>query len=284
MSFYEKLRTRLKGKLNEKEQDLLPRSYQLVGKILVIRLKPSLVKYKKTIGEAAIHLLPYAHTVCLEREIKGVTRKPRVEIIAGCNIHQPSSTQTLHKEHGCQFLLDVSEVMWSKGNKEERQRLIKHVKSGEVIVDMFCGVGYFSIFIAKYCNPRKIYCIDINPKALEYLRKNVWLNGVENKIEILEGDSRKFANLLEDAADRIIMGYLKKTEKFLPYAFKMLKKKGTIHFHNTVKIEEVEKVKQKLIRLGRENNRKITILGFKKVKSFAPKIWHGVFDLKVEKP
>lgn len=283
MNFYEKLRARLKGKLNEKDLYSLPRSYQLIGKILVLRLKSNLIKHKKLIGEASIHILPYAHTVCLEKEIKGTTRKPRIEIIAGCNIHQPSSTQTLHKEYGCQFLLDISEVMWSKGNKNERQRLVKLVKSREIVIDMFAGIGYFSIFIAKYCNPRKVYSIDINPKALEYLRKNVWLNNVEDRIEILEGDNRKFAELLENTADRIIMGYIKKTEKFLPHALKMLNKKGIIHLHNTVNETNMEKLGKKIINIGKKNNCKIRILNIKRVKSYAPKIWHVVFDLYVEK-
>ncbi|NIO44028.1 MAG: class I SAM-dependent methyltransferase family protein, partial [Candidatus Aenigmarchaeota archaeon] len=71
-------------------------------------------------------------------------RKPKVEVIAGCK-----KTQTLHQEHKCKFLLDVSDIMWSQGNKNERIRLIKTVKSKETIVDMFAGIGYFSIFLAK---------------------------------------------------------------------------------------------------------------------------------------
>ena len=134
----------------------------------------------------------------------------------------------------------------------------------------------FSIFLAKYCKPKKIYTIDINPKAIEYLRKNIWLNKVENKIEILQGDCRKFAKILENTADRIVMGYLFKTERFLPYATKIAKNKAIIHFHRTVKEEEIEKIKEKL-----EKN--VKVLKIKKVKSYAPKIWHAVYDLKVVK-
>jgi tRNA wybutosine-synthesizing protein 2 len=274
MSFYTKLKSNLK--LNEKESNALPRGYQIIGKILLIKLKPALLKHKKVIGETILDLFPYIHTVCLIKEIKNVERKPKVEIIAGCKI-----TQTLHKEHGCQFLIDVSKLMWSQGNKEERVRLIKLVKHNETIVDMFAGIGYFSIFIAKYSNPKKIYAIDINPEAIEYLRKNTWLNDVENKIEILQGDCRKFANLLGNTANRIIMGYLFKTEKFLPYALKIAKNNCVIHFHRTVKIEEIEKVKQKIIKIGKKDKCRIKVVKLIKVKSYAPKIWHVVFDLKI---
>nr|NIO44248.1 methyltransferase domain-containing protein [Candidatus Aenigmarchaeota archaeon] len=149
----------------------------------------------------------------------------------------------------------------------------------ETIVDMFAGIGYFSIFLAKYCKPKKIYAIDVNPKAIDYLRKNVWLNKVENKIEILQGDCRKFAKLLEDTADRIIMGYLFKTEKFLPYALKIAKKTAIIHFHRTVKEEEIDKLKEKIMKKFN-----VKVLRTKKVKSYAPKIWHVVYDLKISKP
>jgi len=189
----------------------------------------------------------------------------------------------LHKEHGCQFLIDVSKVMWSQGNKEERMRLTKQVKPNETIVDMFAGIGYFSIFIAKYCKPKEIYAIDINPEALEFLRKNVWLNDVESRIEILQGDCRKFSNLLESTADRIIMGYLFNTEKFLPYALKIAKNNAFIHLHRIVKVEEIEKLKKKIIGIGNKNKVNVKILRVNKVKSYAPKILHVVLDLRVTK-
>jgi len=276
MSFYTKLKSKLK--LNGKELEALPHGYQIVGRILLMKLKPRLLKHKKTIGETILEFFPYVHTVCLIKEISNIERRPKIEVIAGCK-----NTQTVHKEHGCQFLLDVSKVMWSQGNKEERMRLVKLVKPNETVVDMFAGIGYFSIFIAKYSKPRKIYTIDINPEAIEYLRKNAWLNGVENKIEVLQGDCREFAKLLGSTADRIIMGYLFKTEKFLPYALKIAKKNAFIHFHRTVKQEEIEKIKEKIIKIGEKNKCKIKILKIVKVKSYAPKIWHVVFDLEVIK-
>ena len=284
MSFYRNLRKRLVKKLSKEELDILPRGYQIIGKILLIKLKPELVKHKRVIGDEVIHIFPYVHTVCLLKGIKKVTRKPDVEIIAGCKEHEPApSTQTLHKEYGCQFLLDVSEVMWSKGNKQERMRLTKIVKKNETIVDMFAGIGYFSIFIAKYCDPKKVYAIDVNPKSIKYLRKNVWLNDVEDKIEILQGDCIKYANFLENIADRVIMGYLFNTERFLSSALKIAKNNAVIHFHRTAKTNEIKKLREKIMEIGKENKYKIKILRTKKVKSYAPNIWHVVLDLKVEK-
>jgi len=278
MSFYTKLKSKLEGRLNESELSSLPHGYQIIGRILLIKLKPKLLKHRKIVGEAILEMFPYIHTVCLVEEIKNIKRKPSVEIIAGCKV-----TQTLHKEQGCQFLLDVSKVMWSQGNKEERRRMIRIVKPNETLVDMFAGIGYFSIFIAKYSKPKKIYAIDINPEAVEYLRKNAWLNGIEDKIEILQGDCRKFATLLENTADRIVMGYLFETEKFLPYALKIAKNNAFIHFHRIAKEEGIEKIKKRVAEIGKKNKCEIKISKVVKVKSYAPKIYHFVFDLKVSK-
>jgi tRNA wybutosine-synthesizing protein 2 len=278
MTFNDKLRNKLENNFSEEELRFLPKGYQIVGSILLIKLNKNLMKHKKIIGEKIIEILPYIKTVCLIKEIKKTIRKPEIEIIAGLK-----KTQTLNKEHGCKFLLDVSDIMWSQGNKNEKMRLAKMVRPGEIIVDMFAGIGYFSIILANYCKPKKIYAIDINPKAIEYLRKNAWLNEVEDKIEILQGDCRKFSKPLENTADRVIMGYLFNTEKFLSYALKIAKDNAVIHFHRTVKEEEIDKFKEKLIKIGIKNKVKIRVLKIKKVKSYAPKIWHVVFDLRVTK-
>jgi len=278
MTFNDKLRSRLKDKITGKELSYLPKGYQIIGSILLIKLDKKLIKHRRLIGKTIMGILPYIHTVCLIKDIRGNVRKPEIEVIAGCD-----KTQTMNKEHGCKFLLDVSDIMWSQGNKNEKMRLTKMIKPGETIVDMFAGIGYFSIILAKYCKPKKIYAIDINPKAVEYLRKNVWLNDVEDKIEILQGDCRKFATLLENTADRIIMGYLFGTEKFLPYALRIAKNNAVIHFHRTVKEEEIDKIKEKLTKIGTRNKVNIRVIKVKRVKSYAPKIWHMVFDFKINK-
>ena len=278
MSFYTKLKSKLN--LSEKEIRVLPRGYQIIGRILLVKLKPELLKHKKLIGEAILDLFPYVHTVCLIKEISNVERKPRVEVIAGCK----RSTQTLHKEHGCQFLIDVSKIMWSQGNKEERIRLTRLVKTGETIVDMFCGIGYFLVFIAKYCKPKKAYGIEINPVAFSFLEKNIWINNIADKVEIIRGDCRKVANLLENTADRIIMGYLFNTEKYLPAAFKILKNKGIIHYHCLLKKNEFDNIAGKLDEIARRNEYRLKrILKIKKVKSYAPKIYHVVVDVEFVK-
>lgn len=275
MAFLERLQERLEGRLTTKERSLLPKGYQIVGRIALIKLDRRLVRRRRTIGKAILEVLPYLHTVCLQKDISRAVRKPRVEVIAGCK-----NTRTVNQEHFCKFMLDVSDIMWSQGNKAEKMRLVEQARPGETIVDMFCGIGYWTILLAKHSKAR-IYAIDINPRAIEFLRKNCQLNGVEGRVTILEGDCRKYAKALEGAADRIIMGYLFETEKFLPHAFRMARKGTIIHFHRNVEEREISKIISLIASIAKKSNVKVKILDERRIKSYAPKVWHMVFDLKV---
>ncbi|MDR0913308.1 MAG: hypothetical protein LBM96_12045, partial [Methanobrevibacter sp.] len=108
--------------------------------------------------------------------IHGQKRVPNFKILYG------NETETIHKENGCYFKLDLKKVMWSKGNVNERLRIAKLVNDNEIILDMFAGIGYFSIPIAVHSNPKTIYSIEINPDSYYYLNKNIELNNI-NKIK-----------------------------------------------------------------------------------------------------
>lgn len=278
MSFYLKLREKMEGRLTEKGLELLPRSYQIIGRIMLLKLKPELLKQRRLIGTAVLELLPYLRTVCLQKKIAGKERKPELEFIAG-----EKSFKTLHRENGCLFEMDVSKTMFSKGNKAEKMRIAGQAKPNETIVDMFAGIGYWAIPVAKSAKARKVFAIDINPEALGFLERNVFLNNISGKVEILKGDCRSFAALLENSADRIVMGCLFETEKFLPAALKMAKSGCIIHFHRNVDMKKVESLKEKIAETAEKSGCEIEFIDTVKVKSYAPKVWHVVMDLKIKK-
>ncbi|MEM5804676.1 MAG: class I SAM-dependent methyltransferase family protein [Candidatus Aenigmatarchaeota archaeon] len=263
MNFGAKLRLKLKGRLFEKELALLPSGYQIIGKILLIKLRPGLYRKRKLIGKACLELLPYLDSAYLQKGISDAVRTPKVEWLAG-----KRCSETLHREHGCSFLLDVRKIMWSQGNKAEKIRLAAAAKPGETVVDMFAGIGYWSIPLAKHAKVKKIYAIDINPAAIKYLKMNVAGNGLRN-VEVLKGDCRRFARRLEGAADRVIMGYLWGTEKFLPAALRMAKKGAVIHCHCLLKDASAKKAPK-----GTK------LLAVRRVKGYAPGISHYVLDLR----
>lgn len=145
--------------------------------------------------------------------IQGTKREPVYKVLYG------SETETINKENGCLFKLDLAKVMWSKGNNNERLRIAKLVEDGEVVLDMFAGIGYFSIPIAVHSNAEHVYAIEINPNSYFYLNENIRLNKLTNVTPIL-GDCMVHAPKYK--ADRIVMGYVKTTHYYLNVAINSL--------------------------------------------------------------
>ena len=209
--------------------------------------------------------------------IQGQLRKPVVELLIG------DKTLTTHKENGCYFNLDLSKVMWSKGNTNERLRIAKLVKKGETIIDMFAGIGYFSIPIGVYSEASKIYSIELNPDSFHFLKENIVLNKINKKagyekIKPMLGDCRKETPKLK--GDRILMGYVKTTHEFLPYAIDSLNSGGILHYHETVpekllNTRPLERVKEAA------KDRDVELLNTKVIKKYSPGVVHGVLDLKI---
>lgn len=279
MSFREKLSGILKSKFSVVELELLPASCRFIGRVVILKLPRKLLKKKKIIGAAVLKLFPYMRTVCVEKKISGLTREPKIEVIAGSR-----KTETILTEHGCRFLLDPAKVMFSVGNKFEKERMMKICKRGETIIDMFAGIGYWTIPIAKFCKPKKIFAIDKNKIAVEYLRKNCAMNKVSNRVEVLHGDCREFSHILESKADRIIMGWIFETEKFLLAALQMAGKKCIIHFHRIFHESELPALKKKILKIARKQKCKIKFSSVRQVKTYSPRQKHFVIDLAVSKP
>jgi tRNA wybutosine-synthesizing protein 2 len=260
----------------EDKKQFLPSGFQQVGDIVILSLKHEAKPYSKQIAGFILDKFPRFKTVCLKADsIKGELRKPSVKVIAGEN-----RTVTTHKESNCLYRIDVSKVMFSQGNLSERRRLPKLVRPGEVIVDMFAGIGYFSIPIAKSARPRRIYAIDKNPDSIALLKENIRLNHVEGVIKTVLGDCRSV--VLGEKADRIIMGYLPGTSEFLPAAFGLLKPHGIIHYHDTFRTGELWKRPEEVLRSAAEKagfSLKITRRAV--VKHYAPKVEHIVIDAEL---
>jgi len=251
--------------------------FQIIGDIALIKPSKDFSIDEKKIVNYIKSNFPRIKTIAKILGVEGEFRKPKIEILYG------SDTTTIHKEHGILYKIDVSRIMFSKGNLYERNRLVKTVEKNEIIVDMFAGIGYFSLGIAKYSKPKLIYAIEKNPIAFNFLKENIVLNNIKNINPVL-GDCRDVTKNLKGVADRVIMGYIKNTEIFLPTAFLFLSKKGKkiIHFHNTYKKEELWDIPiRKIEKYAKENGYETEILEKRIVKSYAPKIFHVVIDFRI---
>lgn len=210
-------------------------------------------------------------TIMKINHIQGTKREPVHQILYG------SSTETINKENGCLFKLDLSKVMWSKGNNNERLRIAKLVEDNEKVIDMFAGIGYFTIPIGVHANASSVIAIEINPNSYQFLCENIKLNKLNNVIPVL-GDCKDIAP--EFKADRIIMGYVKTTHHYLKVAIDSLNEGGILHYHETVpekliKTRPIERI------ISNANGREVELLKINKIKKYAPGVEHVVIDARI---
>ncbi|WP_323737349.1 class I SAM-dependent methyltransferase family protein [Methanosphaera sp. ISO3-F5] len=239
---------------------------KIIGDILVVKKEP------EDIDE--IIKLPYINNIVKLGTIHGQKREPTVEMIYG------NSTETVHKENYCKFKIDVAKVMWSKGNTGERLRMSKLPENDEVIVDMFAGIGYFTIPMAVHSKPKKIFAIEINPVSYNFLCENVKLNHVEDIVEPILGDCGE--QDFNHVADRIMMGYIGGTHHYLDSAMQYIKEGGIIHYHEStpepILFERpVNRVREAAEKVGRT----IEVLNKRSIKKYSPGVYHTVVDIKI---
>jgi len=268
------LRDAMRNSLTQKELELLPSGFDRIGHVAILTLPQELLPKSKEIAQALLRVKGVRTVALRTGTIAGRERRPQVDVIAGAQ-----TTETLHKENGCTFKLDVAKVMFSTGNIFERGRVAGLVRPGEVVVDMFAGVGQFSIPVAKHAKPSKVYAIELNEVAHHYLCENVRLNYVGDVVEPRLGDCAKVAPL--GVADRVLMGMLHVTHEYLPLAMRILKPSGgVIHYHESVpsKLRFERPVKRILEAAG---GREVKIIGQRVVKRYAPGVNHVVIDAEV---
>lgn len=254
----------------------LPDKWEKIGDILIIKLNKNLKKYSKIIGEKYAEILKCKTVLNDIGGILGKYRVPKTEIIFGSE-----NTVTIHKENSIKYKLDVQKIMFSSGNMYERKRMANISNKNEIVVDLFAGIGYFTLPLAVYSKPKKIYSCEINPIAYEYLCKNISLNNVTSVVEPIFGDNRKFAP--KNVASRVIMGYIGNTHRFFPTAIECLKNgSGNVHYHDVFPDKLVPNKPLKIFKeISEKYNLKINLLNYKCIKSYAPGVSHIVFDIDI---
>ncbi len=268
------LRAALQGLLTPEELELLPSGFNRIGHVAIICLHPKLMHRGSDIARALLELKGVRTVALRDGAIHGRCREPKLRVIAG----EPC-TETLHRENGCSFKLDVAKVMFSPGNLYERARLPKLVKRGEVVVDLFAGVGQFSIPLAGHSSPQRVYAIELNPVAYGYLLENVRINRVGHVVKPMPGDCAAIAP--RGVADRVVLGILHVTNRYIPLALEVLRPSGgVVHYHESVpsKLRFERPVKRIRDAAG---GREVEILDKRVVKRYAPGVDHIVVDAKI---
>jgi len=259
----------------------LPHAIDFIGDIAVTEIPPELEAYKSAIGEAILETHQNVRTVLAKAgAITGTFRLREFTIIAG----EPT-TETIHKEFGCQYHVDLAKAYYSPRLSHEHNRIASLVEDGETIVDLFAGVGPFSILIAKTHKNVKVYAVDVNPHAIMLLKKNVRLNRVENRVYPILGDAKEVVEKkLHGVADRVIMNLPEKAIEFVGATCKAIKPSGGIvHFYGFVNLSKsLEDTKHDFTEAVEKNGRELKAISFSRlVRATAPYEWQAVIDAEI---
>ncbi|XP_027598558.2 tRNA wybutosine-synthesizing protein 2 homolog isoform X2 [Pipra filicauda] len=139
-----------------------------------------------------------------------------------------------HVDNGIRYTFDVTKCMFSPGNITEKLRVASLPCSGEVLVDLYAGIGYFTLPFLVHAGAAFVHACEWNVHAVEALRRALALNGVQDRCHIHHGDSRQLE--LRDMADRVNLGLIPSSEEGWPVACRVLKKDtgGVLHIHHNV--------------------------------------------------
>jgi len=204
-------------------------SYDVVGDIAIVRLTERSRKCSERIAEAIMAVHRNVKTVLAQASaVGGEFRLRSLEYVVG-----ERKTCTVHRESGCLFRVDVEKCYFSPRLSYERMRVARLVRCGETVVNMFAGVGCFSVVMAKHSGVEKVYSVDVNPGAVEQMRENVRMNRVYGRVVPMFGDARKIVEeRLCHVADRVLMPLPAKSLEYLPYALLALKENGGwVHYY-----------------------------------------------------
>ncbi|MDO8647514.1 MAG: methyltransferase [Candidatus Diapherotrites archaeon] len=280
MAFKELLQKELSGKIPKERLELLPSGYQQIENITIIKLKPELQKFKKEIAKKIMEIFPYVKTVMQIKQINGKFRQPKIEFLLGAK-----NFLVNYRENNCIFQFDVRKIMWSKGNRSERERIAKLPAEGEIIMDFFAGIGYWTVPILKAGKAKKVIAFEHNPEAVKWLKKNLELNKIKpEKYEIIPGETEKETMKFPKAsADRILMGLIPAPKFALGAALHCIKNNGIIHYEGTAVEGKPEELFKDVQEACEKAKCKADLLNAQIVKDYAPKIVHYTLDIKILK-
>jgi tRNA (guanine37-N1)-methyltransferase len=277
-----RLRKILSSVLPSKDLANIYNSYDIVGDIAIIRVTETSQRCSQAIAEAIMMVHKNVKTVLIQTSsVYGDFRLRRLEHVAGEN-----KTTTVHKESECLFTVDVAKCYFSPRLFYERMRIAQLVKNGEVIVNMFAGVGCFSIIIAKHSHVKKVHSIDVNPIAIQHMHENVRVNKVYGKVVPILGDAKEIIEKdLCHVTDRVLMPLPEKALEYLPYGLLALKEVGGwIHYYDFEYAKKnenpIEKVKLKVTKTLENLGVDFEIPHGRVVRTTGPH-WHQiVLDIK----
>jgi tRNA (guanine37-N1)-methyltransferase len=197
--------------------------------------------------------------------VSGEYRLREFVVLAGEN-----RTHTIHTEYGCRYKVDLAKAYFSPRLATERKRVSDMVQRGQCVVDLFAGVGPFSILIGKSVPGSTLVAVDKNPAAVQFLKENIGLNKLDN-VTAVEDDARHAAEEWKHSADHVIMNLPHSAREFLNSGIMVAKNGGMVHYYDITPENDLYKTSWGLITEAAEDiGKKVECLDKRIVRTYAP--------------
>lgn len=279
------LRAALRGAIGDGEAALAYSSFDQVGHAVIVRVPDGLRHRRAEIGAALIAAVKPARSVYAQSsDVSGEHRTRGLELIAG--VDEPV---TVHVEHGCRLEVDVRGAFFSPRLATERQRIAGRVRAGETVLNMFGGVGAFSIAAAMAIECT-VYSVDVNPVAARLCEANASRNArrMAGRVVSVLGDAREVAasrfgeGRLQ--ADRTLMLLPERSDEFLADAARATADGGTVHYYAHVHADKKAGAPAEAERRFRAASPvRAEIAGSRVVRAIGPRYYQAAVDAVISK-
>lgn len=247
-------------------------SYERVGDVVVVDEDDP--DRAERVAEAVVESdLPVDAVLDRASKVKGQERVRDWEVLAG------EGTEAVHREYGCEYLVDLAEAFFSPRLATERHRVAEQVEAGEHAFDMFAGVGPFVVPFAR--RGATVVGADVNPEAIAYLRENARRNGVAERVTTIEGDVREVVPDYGGWADRVVMNLPHSADEFLDTAVLLAGEEAVIHYYDIQHEEDPFGPGEAAIRRAAEPDYEATVETRRRVRSYAPHEVNVCLDVRL---
>ena len=285
------LRAALAAAIGEDEAALAYSAFDQIGHVIVVRVPEGLRHRRAEIGAALLAAVKPARTVYAQSsDVGGEHRTRGLELIAG-----EDEPVALYVEHGCRLEVDVREAFFSPRLATERQRVAGAVSVGETVLNMFGGVGAFSI-VAAMARRCTVYSVDVNPVAARLCEANAARNArrMAGTVVSVHGDAGEVAASMfggggggKDGwiqADRTLMLLPERSDEFLADAVGATADGGTIHYYAHVHADKKPDAPAEAERRFRAASpARAEVTCSKVVRAIGPRYYQAVVDAVISK-
>lgn len=252
----------------------LPSSFDVIGDVAIMKLDEPLLPHAEDIADALMEANGRLRSVALDQGVKGEFRVRDLKLLRG-----ETDLSSIHTEYGVVMEVDPSLAYFNPRLSRERMRVAELVREGEVVVDMFAGVGPFPLMICRHSKPAHVFAIDMNPDAVEIMKSNILRNRLDDRITAINDDARDAMRSLPEL-DRVIMNLPHISEEFIFHALHKLKAGGMIHLYKILERDDLVSFQNRIISIAESSGRNVDIDGIQELKTYSPTMSVYCFDIR----